>query len=46
MQYLNRRREYNDAVLLDGAPELDGGYWGDGIPRTAGGFEYEPLSWG
>ena len=45
LRFLNARRAYEDAVLLDGAPELDGGFVGDGIPRTAGGHEFEPLDW-
>lgn len=46
VRFLNARREYSEAVLLDGAPELDGSYTGDGIPRTVGGQPYEPLEWG
>lgn len=44
--YLNRRREYDEYVYVDGLPEDRGEYTGDGIPRTAGGFPFEPLEWG
>lgn len=45
IRLMNARRKYMDS-LLDGAPEIDGSFYGDGIPRTAGGIEFEPLSWG
>lgn len=45
IRLMNARREYMDSLLY-GAPELDGSFYGDGIPRTAGGIEFEPLSWG
>lgn len=44
--YLNRRREYDESVYVDGQAECRGEYAGDGIPRTAGGFPFEPLDWG
>lgn len=44
-KYLKTRRAYEDAVLLDGAPELSGAFTGDGVPRDLGGRPYEPLCW-
>lgn len=41
--YLNARRQY-ETELLHGAPPLRGWYRGDGIPRTAAGQPYEPLT--
>ena len=44
-RYLKARRAYEDAVLLDGAPELSGAFTGDGVPRDLGGQPFEPLDW-
>ena len=40
--YLNRLR----AIHMGDIPEPDGSFYGDGIPRTAGGYEFTPLDWG
>lgn len=42
-RWLHSVRETEDKAL-DGV-EPDGHYTGDGVPRTAGGFRYEPLDW-
>lgn len=40
-RYLNYLRDIHMGLL----PQPNGFYWGDGIPRTAGGYPYEPLKW-
>ena len=40
--YLNRLR----AIHMGDIPEPDGSFYGDGIPRTVGGYPFEPLNWG
>ncbi|MBT1177594.1 hypothetical protein JS532_08470 [Bifidobacterium callimiconis] len=42
-RYLNWRRGYVMS-LSHGAPPLRGWHQGDGVPRTAAGYEFEPLS--
>lgn len=40
--YLNRLK----AIHMGDIPEPTGEYFGDGVPRTAGGYPFEPLNWG
>lgn len=43
--YLKDRLRIQDRAMLGETREPAGSYDGDGIPRTAGGHTYEPLSW-